>query len=131
MAATNMLSSSSAQRSPRHCSAPGPSGSGGRGARRQNRAAAELLEAWIERVPKAVAEEVEAQHGDEDGEPREEREPRVGLDERDVGLEIPPPARRGRLRAQPQERERGFDDDGGRDSERGGHDDRRQAVREN
>src|SRR6266853_4850578 len=59
-----------------------------------------LLQARIERVAKAVTEEIEAQHGDEDGQPRKEREPGVGLDESHVGLEVPAPARRGRLRAQ-------------------------------
>src|SRR5436309_6607430 len=87
-----------------------------------------LLEPRIERVAQAVAEEVEAQHGDEDGKAGKERQPGGGLDERDVGLQIPPPARRRRLRTQPEEGQRGLDDDRGRDAEGGGHDDRRQTV---
>src|SRR6266511_1379244 len=59
-----------------------------------------LLEARVERVAEAVAEEVEAEHGDEDGEAGEERQPGVGLDEGHVGLEVPSPARRRRLGAQ-------------------------------
>src|SRR5262249_21218980 len=61
-----------------------------------------LLQAWIERVAKTVTEQIEAEHGDEDGDSREERGRRVGVEERDVGLEIPPPARRRRLGAQPE-----------------------------
>src|SRR5688572_5014095 len=90
--------------------------------------AAPLLQARIERVAQAVAEQVEAEHRDEDRQPGEERQPGVGLDEGDVGLEVPPPAGRRRLRAEAEEAERGLHDDRGGDAERGGHDDRRQAV---
>src|SRR5215468_1650475 len=78
----------------------------------------ELFQAGIQGVAEAVAEEVEAEDGHEDGEAGEERDPGVGLDERDVRLEVPAPARRRGLRAEPQEGERGLDDDRGRDAER-------------
>src|SRR6266481_2356751 len=87
-----------------------------------------LLEPRIESVAEAIAEQVEAEHGDENREPGEESQPRVGLDEGDVGLEVPSPARRRRLSAQPEEGERRLHDDGGRDAERGRDDDRRQTV---
>src|SRR5262249_41565992 len=61
-----------------------------------------LFQAGIQGVAEAVAEEVETQDGHEDGEAGEERDPGVGLDERDVRLEVPAPARRRRLRAEPQ-----------------------------
>ena len=57
----------------------------------------ELLQSRIECVAEAVAEEIEAEHGDEDGQAGKEREPRIGLDEGDVGLQIPAPARCRRL----------------------------------
>src|SRR6185369_12474932 len=75
-----------------------------------------LLEAWIERVAQAVAEEVEAEHGDEDGQAGEQRQPHVGLDERHVGFQVPAPARRRRLSAQAQERQRRLHDDRGGDA---------------
>jgi len=65
-----------------------------------------LLQAGVEGVAEAVAEEVEAEHGDEDGEAWEERDPGVGLDERHVGFQVPAPARRRRLGAEPEEAER-------------------------
>src|SRR5262245_37702515 len=95
---------------------------------RTGAAPSELFQPRIERVAKAVAEEVEAQHGHEDRETREQRQPGVGLDEGDVGLEVPAPARRRRLRAQAQEAERRLHDDRGRDAEGRGHDDGGQAV---
>src|SRR5260370_40875348 len=54
------------------------------------------LESSIERMAEAVTEEVEAEHGNEDGEPGKERQPGVVLDEGHVGLEVPAPARRRR-----------------------------------
>src|SRR5262249_24979982 len=89
-----------------------------------------LLEPRVERVAQAVAEQIEPEHGDEDRQAGEERDPRVRLDERDVGLEIPAPTRRRRLRAEPKERKRRLHDDRRRDAERRRHDDRRQAVRQ-
>src|SRR5262249_27223278 len=89
-----------------------------------------LLEPRVERVPQPLPEQIESEHGDEDGEAGEEREPRVRLDEGDVGLEIPAPARRRRLGAEPEKRERRLHDDGGRNPERRGHDDGRQTIRQ-
>src|SRR3989449_9636489 len=89
-----------------------------------------LFQARIERVAQTVAEEIEAEHGDEDREAGEERQPGVRLDEGDVGLEVPAPAGRRRLGAQAEEAEGGLDDDRRRDAQRGGHDDGRQAVRQ-
>src|SRR2546422_2069252 len=91
---------------------------------------ADLFQARIERVAQTVAEEIEAEHGDEDCEAGEERQPGVRLDEGDVGLEVPAPAGRRRLGAQAEEAEGGLDDDRRRDAQRGGHDDGRQAVRQ-
>src|SRR5712692_6198780 len=99
-----------------------------RASRRFLTGCAALFQARIEGVAEAVTEEVEAEDGDEDGQPREERQPGVGLDEGHIGLEVPAPARGGRLRPQAEEGEGGLHDDRGGDADGGGHDDRGQAV---
>src|SRR5207245_9792694 len=88
------------------------------------------IKAKNERITQTVTEETEAEHAEEDREAREERQPGVRLDEGDVGLEVPAPAGRRRLGAQAEEAEGGLDDDRRRDAQRGGHDDGRQAVRQ-
>src|SRR5262247_2856108 len=87
---------------------------GGPGAPRRS------LHPRVERVAQTVAEEVEAQHGYEDREAGKESQPGILVDEGDVGLEIPSPARRRRLGAEPEERQGSLDDDRGGDPERGG-----------
>src|SRR3954471_17620041 len=74
----------------------------------------------VEGVAQAVADEVHAHHGDEDGEAREVQE--VRLRRADVALGVgqhAPPRRRRRLHAETEERQRGLRDDGGGDGERG------------
>src|SRR6266542_1996757 len=87
-----------------------------------------LLEPRIESVADAIPEQVEPEDGDENGEAGKERQPGVGLNEGNVGLEVTAPTRRRRLGTEPEEGERSLHDDGGSDAERGGHDDGRQAV---
>src|SRR4029453_5891033 len=65
-----------------------------------------LLEPRIQRVADAVPEQVEAEHGNENGDAGEERQPGIGLNEGYVGLEVPAPARRRGLGAKPEEGER-------------------------
>src|SRR5262249_45229867 len=62
------------------------------------------LHPQVERIAQAVTEEVEAKHGHEDREAGKEGQPGVLVNESDVGLEIPSPARRRRLGAEPEER---------------------------
>src|SRR4030095_8089355 len=77
-----------------------------------------LFQAGVQGVAETVAEEVEAEDGHEDGNAGKERDPGVGLDERDVGFQVPAPARRRRLRAEAEEGERGLHDDRGGDAGR-------------
>jgi hypothetical protein len=43
-----------------------------------------LLQPWVQRITQAIAEQVEAEHGDENRNPWENRDPGVVLDEYDV-----------------------------------------------
>src|SRR5437660_4828720 len=85
----------------------------------------------IPRVPKRITEEVEAQHGQADGEAGEDREPRRLLHERPPGArQHQAPRRRRRLRTDPQELERGLDQDRFAEPDRGDDEDRRRHVRQ-
>src|SRR5438270_11924562 len=73
----------------------------------------------VEGVAQAVADEVHAHDGEEDGEAREVQE--VRLRRTDVALGVgqhAPPRRRRGLHAETEERQRGLGDDGGGDGER-------------
>ena len=84
----------------------------------------------IERVAQTVADEVDREHGEEDGEPGEHGEPPLVFEVADrVGQQVAP-ARRRRLDAETEERQRGLDEDRLRDHEGRVHDDRSQAVRD-
>src|SRR5437660_6735806 len=74
----------------------------------------------IPRVPKRITEEVEAQHGQADGEAGEDREPRRLLHEGAAGArEHQAPRRRRRLRADAQERQGRLDQDRVAEPDRG------------
>jgi hypothetical protein len=62
---------------------------------------------WVECVAEAVAEEVGSRAQSQGWPGREERQPRIGLDESGICLEVTAPARRGRLCSQAQEGQRG------------------------
>ena len=79
---------------------------------------------------KAVAEQVEGQHQQEDREPRPDRHPRRLVDVVLRGVEHAAPARRRRLLAQSEERQAGLGDDRRGDRERRLHDQRRDDVGE-
>src|SRR5712691_11425651 len=88
------------------------------------------LQARIERITQPVANQVEAEDRQEDGEARERAEPR-GLLEVAAALGQHDSPRRGRrLRAEAEKRERGFDEDGERDRERRLDQERSEAVRQ-
>src|SRR3984893_7629206 len=88
------------------------------------------FQARVERVAEPVAEEIDAEDGDENGQAREGREPpRRGEVHATVG-EHAAPGRGGRLDAQAQEGQRGLDDDDAGHVE-GGHDEpRREGIRQ-
>src|SRR3990172_8088251 len=69
----------------------------------------------IEQVAEGVADQVERQHRQQDGEPGERRDPRVALDVLAAPAQDIPPTRRGRRDAEPEERQAGLGPDGGRD----------------
>src|SRR5207248_2618244 len=78
-------------------------------------------ESRVERVANPVAEQVEGEHGDRDGETREEHEPPRRDEVRDrVGQHVAP-RRRGGRDADAEEAERGLDDDGDTEVRRGQH----------
>jgi len=80
-----------------------------------------LSEPGINRIPDAFTQKVVAEHGDQDGHAREEREP-PGDAEHVLALgEHIAPARCGRLDADAEERERRFGEYGSRDAQRGGN----------
>src|SRR3990170_3894247 len=86
------------------------------------------LEPRIERVPEPVAEHVDAQDGDHDGQPRKGRgPPRVRQIRAALG-EHPPPGGRRRRHRESQERQPGLPDDHARDPQRGEDDDGGQHV---
>src|SRR3954451_23387189 len=69
------------------------------------------LRARVERVAQAVAEDVEGEHRQEDGDARRERQPGRRADGLGaIGDEVPP-GRLGRLHAGAEEREPGLEDD--------------------
>src|SRR6266446_7910437 len=66
----------------------------------------------IPRVSKSITEEIEAEHGQADGQPREDRQPRRLLHERAAGAaQHQAPGRDGRLGAEAEEAQRRFDED--------------------
>src|SRR5437773_8128226 len=79
--------------------------------------------ARVERVAKAVADEVDRHHREEDEEPGEERDPRRLVHVRGRVVEHVAPRRSGWLDAQTEERERALGDDRRADAERPGDDD--------
>src|SRR5207244_8648332 len=82
----------------------------------------------IEDVAKAVAEQVEAHDGEEDGEPGRRRvPPRVGQELARL-RDGPAPLGRGRGRPESEEAERRRRQDGEPHADRGPHDDRRRDV---
>src|SRR2546428_666190 len=68
-------------------------------------------QARVEGAAQRVAEEVGAQHGDHDGQAGERRDPPGAADVVAALADHPAPARRGRLHAEAQERQRRLDDD--------------------
>src|SRR5262245_6973621 len=84
----------------------------------------------IPRVTKRITEEVEAQDGQADRHAGEDRKPRRLLHERTAGArQHQAPGRRGRLRADAEERERRLDQDRVAEPDRGDDQDRRGHVR--
>ena len=90
--------------------------------------------AWLRRMPRiehvaqAVAQQVEAHDGEEDGQARRRRvPPGVGQELARLG-DRPAPLRRRRRRAEPEEAERGRGQDGEAHADRGAHDDGRGDV---
>src|SRR4051812_30750959 len=69
-------------------------------------------EAWVERVTEPVADQVQAEHGQEDHKAREEREPRRFANELAAEAEHRAPCRRRGLGAEAKETERGLGEDG-------------------
>src|SRR5262245_48396592 len=88
------------------------------------------LQARIERIPQSITEEIDAQNGDENRQPRESREPPGGRDVDAAIGEHSAPRRGGRLDAEPQERERRFDHDHARHVEGGDDEPGREGVRQ-
>src|SRR5262245_64868760 len=88
------------------------------------------LQARIERIPQSITEEIDAQNGDENSQPRESREPPGGRDVDAAIGEHSAPRRSGRLDAEPQERERRFDHDHARHVEGGDDEPGREGVRQ-
>src|SRR5262245_1544245 len=74
--------------------------------------AAGLCGIGVEDVAKAVAHQVEREHGDHDRDAREHRDPRGGLEMRAPLVEHVAPRRDGRLGRQAEVAQRGFDEDG-------------------
>ena len=96
----------------------------------EQRHGAQLLQLGVERVAQAVAEQVEGQHGDQDGEAREGHHPPGAQHELARVGQHRAPFRRRRLGAEAEEAQcRGVEDRGG-EAERRLHDQRRQAVRQ-
>src|SRR5207253_1349418 len=73
--------------------------------------ATRLTKTRIERITDAFAEEVIGEHGDEDGEPRVERQPPRDLDGVLALVEDVAPRREGRLHAETEERQAGLGED--------------------
>src|SRR5256885_4459449 len=91
---------------------------------------ARLVIFWVEQIAEAVAREVERQRQREDRESRPPRHPRRRLEELLRGVEHRAPARRGRLHAQPEEREHRLRDDRDRNRDRGLYEERADDVRQ-
>src|SRR5215469_9876298 len=90
------------------------------------------LQPGLERVPERVADEVEADAGQNDRDARRVDQPpvvRAGLQVGQAAGQHVPPVGRGRLDAEPQEPEASQDQDRVRDRERGLHDNRADRVR--
>src|SRR6266545_2128757 len=84
----------------------------------------------IEGLSEAIADEVEAEHGEDDGRSRNEREKRRGLEKAGrIGQHRPPLRRRRILRPEPEEPQAGDVDDRRRERKRPLDDHRRQGVR--
>ena len=84
----------------------------------------------VERVPDPLAQQVIAEDGDQDGEPRIEGEPPGDVDVVLPRREDVPPARRGRLDPDAEEAQGGLREDRARHAERRRDQDRRHRVRE-
>ena len=82
----------------------------------------------VEGVAQAVAEQVERQHGDEDGQTRHDHVRGVDLERLDRLGQHLAPGRRRRLHADPEEGERGLVQDVGGDGQRGVDEHRRSQV---
>ncbi len=89
------------------------------------------FEARVERVPQAVSEEVEGEHGQGDGKPREKDEVRRAEKLIALPTKHRPPFRGRGLRAEAEEGERRRIQDGCGDAQRSRNDQRRQRVGEN
>src|SRR5215831_16501179 len=84
----------------------------------------------VPRVAERVAEQIEAEHGETDGQARKDREPRRLLHERAAGAaQHEPPGRRGRLGTEPEEAERGLNQNGVAEPDRRDDEDRGRDVR--
>src|SRR5579859_2491086 len=88
-----------------------------------------LLESRIERIAEPVADQVEAQDSQEDGEAGKEREPGRLADELPSETEHGAPGGRRRLGAEAEKAQRGFGQDGVREGKRKLHDDRSGGAR--
>src|SRR3954453_595632 len=84
----------------------------------------------VEGVAQAVTEEVEGEHGEEDGQSGRHHEPRVDLVPAGGGAEHAAPRRGGRLDADAEERQGGLEEDVRRDEEGRVDEDRREEVRQ-
>src|SRR5262245_45255244 len=82
----------------------------------------------VEDVTQAVAQQIEAHHGEKDGQARRRRvPPRIGEELARLG-DGPAPLRRGRRRAEAEEPQRGGGEDGEAHADGGAYDDRRGDV---
>src|SRR5215472_2500232 len=84
---------------------------------------------WVECVAEAVAYQVQAQDGQEDGEAREEGEPRRLANELAAEAQHRTPGGCWRLGAEAEEAQRGLGQDGVRQRQRDLHDDRTDCPR--
>ena len=85
---------------------------------------------YVEAIAQAISEEVQAEDGHHDGEPREDREMGRHQDEGPAVVQHRAPGRGGRLRAEAEEAERGLGDDRARHAEGGLHEERRGEQRQ-
>jgi len=90
--------------------------------------AVSLFSCWVEDVAQTVADQVEREHGEHDGETGKDRDPGRGLEVRAALVEHVAPRRRRRLRRQSEIGQRGLDENRLRQRDGALHDERRDHV---